>query len=436
MLKSKAKRILLCSGVRGDTRRYRLLHLHEQLCALGLESNLKSMVDLDLELAFRQSWDMVILHRVAYDAYFKKLITLVQRSGAMIIFDCDDLIFDLDAFQYISYADFADPIRSKLYRSNIVNNRNTLLASGGVTTSTDFLAEQVRALGKPAWVHRNGFSMEMLDCAERAYQERQLHPGRVVIGYASGTPTHNLDFDLVKPALKQVLALFPQAELWLVGPLDAGDDWGELVNRLHHFGLVPWRKLPEMLVQFDINLAPLLTGNPFSQSKSEIKYMEAGMVRVPTVASDTEAFCHAIRSGENGFLVGKDQDWFTPLSQLVADASLRARMGERAYAEVVAHYHPLVRAAELAQTLDAISLQISGKPFWKNPPSQEELKQRTEEFALKKFKIPARQAKEITNFRLGIYSLLHKGPRLLLKQMWVIFRRSIAPIFPFDKQTK
>jgi glycosyltransferase involved in cell wall biosynthesis len=48
--------------------------------------------------------------------------------------------------------------------------------------------------------------------------------------------------------------------------------------------------------------------NPFSQSKSEIKFMEAALLGIPTVASPTQAFQHAIISGENGYLAAPG-DW-------------------------------------------------------------------------------------------------------------------------------
>jgi glycosyltransferase involved in cell wall biosynthesis len=435
------KRFLVCSGVRGDTRRYRSVHLYEQLCLLESDCRLARLVDFDLARTIDRPWDIVFFHRVAYDGYVGRLVDLAHRRGARVVFDCDDLIFDPAAFQWINSPEFADKVRSTLFRQNMERIRLTLNACDAATASTDFLAEQVRALGKPAWVHRNAFSLEMLACSEQAYLARASHPQRVVIGYASGTPTHNRDFELAKPALKQVLARYPQSELWLIGPLDPGSDWGSLAERIRHF-----------------DLAPLVTGNPFSQSKSEIKYMEAGLVRVPTVASPTEAFVYAIRPGENGFLAGSDEEWIAALSQLMEDVDLRARIGAQAYADVLVRYSPACRAGTLAGMLNEISQQLTrpesggltrpesggltrpesdelkGKPVWKNLPSLEDLSQKSSSFSLQNNAIAQNLAKDPSNFRLGLYSLLHNGPRLLLRQMWVFFRRLLAPVFPFQKK--
>ena len=65
---------------------------------------------------------------------------------------------------------------------------------------------------------------------------------------------------------------------------------------------MPWRNLPSIQVRFDINLAPLEINNPFGQSKSEIKYVEAALLRVPTIASPSDSYSAAIRHAENGYL--------------------------------------------------------------------------------------------------------------------------------------
>jgi glycosyltransferase involved in cell wall biosynthesis len=66
---------------------------------------------------------------------------------------------------------------------------------------------------------------------------------------------------------------------------------------------VPLDQLPNEIAQFDVNLAPLEVGNPFCEAKSELKYFEAALAGVPTIASPTGPYRRAIRHGETGFLV-------------------------------------------------------------------------------------------------------------------------------------
>jgi len=260
--------------------------------------------------------------------------------------------------------------------------------------------------------------------SEQAYQNRRPHDG-IVIGYASGTPTHNKDFALVKPALQQLMQQYPQVRLCLLGSLDPGDDWGELTNRIETHPLVLWRELPAVQSRFDINLAPLRTDNPFAQSKSEIKYMEAALLRIPTIASPTAAFQYAIRDGDNGFLV--DDDWLPALQKLVEDPDRCQRVGQNAYQDVQLRYHPLVRAGELVATLQAISLQLHSQPLWEQIPFP------AEQIDLSSFQTPESLERSPSLLRLGWHNLRYRGPRTLLLQGWIFFRRLIAPLVPYHR---
>ncbi|MBN1370805.1 MAG: glycosyltransferase family 4 protein [Anaerolineaceae bacterium] len=314
------------------------------------------------------------------------------------------------------------------------NIRAMLEQCEGVLASTNFLAERIAALGKPVWIHRNAFSLEMLACSEAARVKKADNPGKVVIGYASGTPTHNRDFELVKPALQSIMRRDPRVVLRLVGPLDPGAGWEDLENRIERMKLVPWRKLPGILAGFDINLAPLVMDNPFAQSKSEIKYMEAAMGETPTIASATDAFRYAIRDAETGLLVETPEGWESAVERLAQDASLRVEMGHRAYQTVIEEYHPVTRATQLVQILDEMSLKLRGQPFWpEDKPDAIAIAERAHSMSQGKRWLPRRYEKDPSNFELGLYSLRHRGLKTLARQVWIYFRRLVAPIFPFKQ---
>ena len=76
-------------------------------------------------------------------------------------------------------------------------------------------------MNKPVWVHPNALSHEMIRLSEDAYRGRKPHDA-VIMGYASGTRTHDRDFAVVAPALRQVLVQYPQTKLWLIGDVDPG----------------------------------------------------------------------------------------------------------------------------------------------------------------------------------------------------------------------
>jgi hypothetical protein len=98
----------------------------------------------------------------------------------------------------------------------------------------------------------------------------------------------------VYAALFLVLAFFSCTAIWIL--LEA--EFLAIVLVLVYVGAVMVLFL-FVVMMLDINLAPLVMDNPFAQSKSEIKYMEAALVRAPTIASPTDAYRFAIRPGEN-----------------------------------------------------------------------------------------------------------------------------------------
>ena len=78
----------------------------------------------------------------------------------------------------------------------------------------------------------------------------------------------------------------------------------------------------------DINIIPLVI-NLFTEGKSDLKYYEAALVEVPSVASPTLVYQSAIEHGSNGFLARTRDDWYEALRTLIVDSDLRRAMGKR-----------------------------------------------------------------------------------------------------------
>lgn len=429
--------VLVLSGVKGDTRRYRALHLVEQLRLCGIAAEFLHLTDPNFQQIVLQPWKIIFFHRVPYRQYMIQLIEQLNQRGTLLISDFDDLIFDPSVFQFINSPDFADSIRSNLYIETMQRIRAMLDKTHGVMSSTSYLAEQIRRLDKPVWVHRNAFSLEMLEITTRVKTAKPPtnEADKIVIGYASGTPTHNRDFEMVSPAIKRVMTLYPQVELHLLGPLDPGNDWGELRQRIQRFKLVPWRKLPELLANLDINLAPLVVDNPFAQSKSEIKYMEAGMLGIPTIASPTDAFCHAIRQGINGFTAATEDEWVAHLSALIENHSMRNEIGEAAFRTVMRAYHPETRAIQLALLLDEIVGQLQVGSFWQaNLPTEDEVRSRSQQAAIEGGWAPVRYEKGPSYLQMGLFSLRTMGISVTAKYAWIFLRRILSPLIPFKSK--
>jgi glycosyltransferase involved in cell wall biosynthesis len=424
-------RIAIASGVRGDTRRYRTFHLYEQCCLLGLKTQLTHSMLSEFQAVVHGA-DLLVLHRSAWDPNIQRAIDDIHGRGGKVIYDTDDLLFDPTAFKWIDSPDFQDPVRARLYQEDMQRHWHSMKLCDAIMTSTSYLAAQAKGAGLPVYVHRNAFSSEMLAQSNRAAESPQkADDAKVIIGYASGTPTHNRDFETIGPALRTILDNSKQVVLWLVGPIKLDRVWLNCRSRILHLPHVPWRLLPAYLNRFDINLAPLIMNNPFSQSKSEIKWMEAALVWTPTIASKTDAYRSAIRSGTTGIVASSINDWQASLAALIGDSDKRQAMGAAAREAAIQSYSPRVRADEFRLILQQVTgrniLLVSARKTSSRATIEENFPGGYDSRKV------ARLDKTPSLFTMAGYSLRYRGMRTLIKQIWVFFRRFISPLMPYKK---
>ena len=305
---------------------------------------------------------IVVLWRAAWSPDIQSIIAAVRSGNAKLIFDIDDLMFKPE----LAAPEVIDGIRSQhLSREDVVDHyqrvRQVMAHANACTASTEPLARHVRELQKTTYVLPNGFDRTTLTASRRAVRERHARPelGLVRIGYAAGTLTHQRDFQVASEAVARILRERPECRLVLfrdqsrAKPMLDVLEFPSLVaqaDRIEWRDVVPIADLPGELARFDINLAPLEVGNPYCEAKSELKYFEAALADVCTIASPTWPMAHAIRHGTTGMLADTPDDWYATLNMLVEDADLRRRLARAAYLDVLWRYGPR-RRADLMQSL-------------------------------------------------------------------------------------
>jgi len=358
-------RVLFISGIGGDTRRFRCFHPQEQLAMQGMESELRESDDPQL-LVDVLDYDVFVLHRVPYNRLVATVIDIARMRGKPVVFETDDLVFDPALYEHIGFVDTLSAEEARRYRSDLGRLAKTFRQCDCVLTTTGFLAEEARRRGKPAYVHRNAPSDEMVQIAEQAFASRrrlleQKEGERpLVIGYISGTGSHNRDFAVIAKPLIWALETYPNVYLHITGHLSLGPEFSPFLTRIRRTPYVVWREVLHVIARLDVNLAPLEEDNPFCQAKSEVKFMEAGMVGVPTIASRIEAHEYAIADGKDGLLASSPEEWRNALQMLLDSPEKRREIGEAARRTVYARYTPEQRATELVQTLQGIIRQHGG----------------------------------------------------------------------------
>lgn len=361
----RLKKVLFISGIDGDTRRYRCFHQQEQLDSLGITTEFRESDDPQL-LVDVLDYDVFVLHRVPYNQLVGIVIDIAHLRGKPVIFETDDLVFDPALYEHIGFVDTLSVEDARKYRNDLARLTETFQRCDCVLTTTQFLADEARRRDKPAYVHRNAPSSEMVRISEQAFAARhQLEQGAreprpIVVAFFSGTGSHNRDFKTITETLVWVLETYPQVQFHISGHLDLEPELLPFLTRIRKAPYVSWRELPHLIARVDINLAPLEKDNPFCQAKSENKLVEAALVGIPTIASRVDAYEFAITDGEDGFLAGTPEQWKAALKMLLENPEKRREIGKAARRTVYARYMPEQHAPALLEKLQTISLQYGG----------------------------------------------------------------------------
>lgn len=366
---SASLRIVYVLGAQeADTpgRIYRTERPGEAARALGAEVTWIQVEHASAHREAIRAADIVVIWRTAWSPITAQVVNACRQTGARMVFDVDDLMIEPE----LARTDIIDGIRTQAIpvdaaREHYARVRDTMAQADFCIATTDELAWYMRRHGKPTFVLPNGFDRETWARSRLLARARRAgaQDATIRLGYALGSRTHQKDFAVAAAAVARVLRERPACRLVLFTShidlrpvLDIAEipELAGLEDRIEWRPTVPLADLPAELARFDVNLAPLEVGNPFCEAKSELKFFEAALVGVPTVASSTGPFMRAIAHGRTGFLARDTEGWYRALMALVDDAALRRRMAHAAYLEVLWPFGPERRLQAMACILDQV----------------------------------------------------------------------------------
>lgn len=276
------------------------------------------------------------------------LIAEARRLNIPTFWEVDDLIFNAEAYLTNGNLDRLSPQLRTEVLAGVPLFAAALKACEYGLASTTALAEEMQATGvKAAFVVENALDQETIAVAEQVFSERsQRRQGRegITVVYGSGSKAHNKDFDEAAGALAKLLAMRPNVTLDIVGDLDLPASLNGFEARIQRRGFAPFADYLRILGECDINIAPLEPSR-FNNAKSNIKYLEAAILGIPSVCSPRAAFVGAIDHGVTGYLAEGEDAWLEALLALTDDVGLRRRVGLQSREAVLADYAPARIAA-------------------------------------------------------------------------------------------
>ncbi|MEM8531566.1 MAG: glycosyltransferase [Chloroflexota bacterium] len=341
----------------GAATRYRIHHHIEQAHIAGFIA--KGAAFDELYDAYNLiECDVLYIYRLGFIPRTLPLCIAAKLRHIPIIFDSDDFVWNRKEREF----NFLDSHYSSKTVTDIIKNnqriRTMMRWASAFIFSTSYLAQQAQqTFQQPAYVNDNALSERMIHLAQQTSVKQHSGDGAIVIGYFSGyAQVHNEDLASIGPALCTILDTYPHTilriygDVTLMGPLSHPS----YATRVEQCGAVDWQDLPKHIAQVDINIAPLID-NPYRRSKSAIKYLEAAIVKVPTIASRLDPYHHTISHGATGMLAMTIDEWTENLTYLINNAEARQLLGMAAYENACLYHTTGVRAKNFASIISEVA---------------------------------------------------------------------------------
>lgn len=339
---------------------YRVQQKLDQFNALGWHAEWQSWSDTQAACERMHFVDCVIFYRAPGFPRVLDAIETAKALGKLVCYDVDDLIFDREQLQQkfsqnsaqLSDKDLQDILNGvDLYRSAIQ-------ACPYAIASTPALQQQMAELveKKHCFLLPNGLDDSILSVADLPAAPRDSHDKKAVtIFYGSGTKTHDEDFALIAQPLARLMEKHKRVRLVIVGHLTLPEQLQAYSERVQRLPLMDFSSYLYSLRQADIAVAPLEPGL-FADCKSEIKWLEAAAMGVPSVVSATKRYSEVV-GAEVGLLAESPEQWFTALEQLVTDSEFRSQIASAARDHVLRCYGPAAMVQTMQQLMHDLQQQ-------------------------------------------------------------------------------
>ena len=321
---------------------YRCENLAHTLNALGHRTKLMHLRDVK---EYR-GLDVAVFMRPKDSLAFKVAATLLRATGCRLIGDVDDLIFDSAFSEHFPRVN-GDAKLLQQARQAADSVLAALDRLDGVVVSTPALATHLTRIRPGARVsvvpnvpHHSWRPSPATQSPQRS------------VSYFSGTRSHNEDFELVVPALERLLAKHEDVLAITVGPVVS--NWSH--PRFVREPKVDFKSYKQKMASAYLSIAPLVD-TPFTQCKSALKILEAGVLNVPTVASPVGEY---VRLDVKGVMFADPQGWYDVLDAAI-DVDARRERSQGLSDRILERANPRTAAESFENFLQSLADDREGR---------------------------------------------------------------------------
>ena len=246
-----------------------------------------------------------------------EMVTAVARQhGVKVVFDCDDNESFCPVWNPHYHHFWKDGNKTRVLRQEVRN----INAAGMVTVSTGLLAEDLRWFNERVAVLRNQIEPRSWKNAEKLFHSERW------IGFF-GSNTHSKPIKSIVPALTNVLERHQDVVLVVSGYPEMVKFFPTRVrNKIWTRPFVPDQSFKSWMKSCDVLIRPA-ANDRFTLAKSENPVLEAGIVNVPILVSES-IYGEFVRDADCGHLVCKGvKEWEEKLDELLQSDTLREKYG-------------------------------------------------------------------------------------------------------------
>ena len=263
-------------------------------------------------------YDIVFIQREAFmtgSTFFEKRF---KKSGAKIIFDFDDAIWNFDVSKANKRFGW---LKNPGKTAKIINLSDIIFAGN------QYLADYA--------LHHNNSVVIIPTTIDMQFYKRvavQKKDDEITIGW-SGSITTIKHFEYAIPFLTKIKSKYgDKVNIKVIGD-------SQYKNQKLGIQGIAWNRQDELaeLSSFDIGIMPL-PDDEWAKGKCGLKGLQYMALEIPTIMSPVGVNSEIISDGINGFLAHEVSEWVDKLEILINDADLRMRMGKEAKKTVEVNY--------------------------------------------------------------------------------------------------
>jgi len=325
-------------------KRYRIEQKVQQLQKVGIKTEVISYTEIEKYSEKIYEYDYVIFYRHPVTFDILKFLAHLDSLNKISIFEIDDLVFDADNYPP-DIDEFLCNINIHTYNGLkmglILFNCMARLCKYGLV-STRPLQRKLQNLvtKRKVFVHRNAIDTKNIVIPVQEKIEMSKNKPDIILFYGSGTLSHKKDFlELLLPAIEKIFEEFDNVKLKLVGFSILPEEF--IRKYKERLIIIPFKEnIKEyylLMKDVDINLVAL-KDSEFEGCKSELKWIEAACLGVPSVVSSTKNYRDVIKHEQDGFIAKDWKDFYKYIKRLILDENLRYKIAKNAQDRVLKEY--------------------------------------------------------------------------------------------------